>query len=513
MAPAQNLAATPASAGSGPASRAVWQFSLPLIMALLAYIYLLSDPQTALIDGDTYWHIAAGRWILDHGVVPAQDVFSHTMQGRAWTAHEWLSEIILSSVHQMGGWTSLVALTGLAYAATVGLLMRALLRWLEPIYAALFTALAAIMTISHALARPHMLAMPILMLWVIALVVARDENRAPRLWLIPVMTLWANLHGSFTLGIALSAAFAFEALLEAWGDRARVMSTARAWGLFFILSFAAALVTPHGAQGLWFTYEVMVKASFALQLIGEWRSTNFQVFQPLSLWLLAGIALVMHQGLKLPPVRLILLVGLIHLALKHARNIEILGLLGPLVIAAPFGAQWRERRAAKPQLEQADRLLLKLSNPAGPGAILLAAAVVLAVQLWMSTRPMAMSPMITPDAAVRAVEKAGVKGPVLNTYDFGGYLIYSGIAPFIDGRADMYGDEFLKEYVAALDLVESDRFDKLTDKYNISWTLLRPGTPAIALMDHSPRWRRIHADEVAVVHVRLADTTSPTSSR
>ena len=87
------------------------------------------------MDGDTYWHVATGRWILENGVVPTQDPFSHTMRGTAWTAFEWLSQVILAAAHQLGGWTGLVALTALAFAATIALLTRALLRWLEPIYA------------------------------------------------------------------------------------------------------------------------------------------------------------------------------------------------------------------------------------------------------------------------------------------------------------------------------------------------------------------------------------------
>ena len=47
-----------------------------------------------------------------------------------------------------------------------------------------------------------------------------------------------------------------------------------------------------------------------------------------------------------------------------------------------------------------------------------------------------------------------------------------------------------------------DKLDQLVDAYKVSWTLLRPRSAAALHFDRSPRWRRIYADRVAVVHVR-----------
>jgi hypothetical protein len=100
-----------------------------------------------------------------------------------------------------------------------------------------------------------------------------------------------------------------------------------------------------------------------------------------------------------------------------------------------------------------------------------------------------------------------VTGPVLNDYGFGGYLIFAGIPPFIDGRAELYGDEFIKRYVQAM-LLESDELPKLLDQYDIAWTLIAPERPAALLLDHLPGWRRLYADDIAVVHGRT-DPTPP----
>lgn len=493
------------------AGRGAWLFSWPLLVGVSIFLYSLHEAKHILLDGDTYWHIAAGHWIWSNGAIPTTDPFSYTKQGAPWMAHEWLSEIMLAAAHHVGGWLGLVTLTAFAFASTIALMTRALLRRLEPIYALLFAGFAVSMTIGHLLARPHMLAMPLMMVWTIELVRASDANRSPRLWLLPLMTLWANLHGGFTLGLALACAFALEAVVTT--ARNERMAAGQRWGIFLALAVISALLTPHGPKGILFTWQMMTEHSFALEHVGEWRSSNFQVFQPLEVWLLGGLALVLHQGLRLPPIRLLLLIGLLHLALKHVRNIELVGLLAPLFLASPLADQWGQKRRTDQQFEIADRFFARLAQPAGMGAILLSLVIALAAPYWHTrVRPFEPPESITPARALAAVEKAGVKGPVLNSYSTGGYLIYLGIPAFIDGRNDVYGDDFLKEYVEAIGLNKSGGLQKLLDQYRVTWTLLEPDMPAVALLDHLPGWKRLYTDKSAVVHVKTSPGDAATSN-
>ena len=90
---------------------------------------------------------------------------------------------------------------------------------------------------------------------------------------------------------------------------------------------------------------------------------------------------------------------------------------------------------------------------------------------------------------------------VFNGYNFGGPLILAGIKPYIDGRADMYGDAFVLEW---WDIVSGDmpKFDRAVRKYDIRWTLLSPKEPLVKQLDASPQWRRYYSDKVGVIHVR-----------
>jgi len=102
----------------------------------------------------------------------------------------------------------------------------------------------------------------------------------------------------------------------------------------------------------------------------------------------------------------------------------------------------------------------------------------------------------TPAAALAAARQNQIAGPVFNEFNFGGFLIFSGVPTFIDGRADVYGDRFLRRYIRPEDL------PGLLSQYRITWTLLGVQHPHVLLLDHLPGWRRLYADAVAVVHVR-----------
>ena len=107
---------------------------------------------------------------------------------------------------------------------------------------------------------------------------------------------------------------------------------------------------------------------------------------------------------------------------------------------------------------------------------------------------------VTPMTALAKVPPALRAQPVLNGYDFGGYLIFAGVRPYVDGRTDMYGDAFLANY----DSMMSPNRKALTDalaRWHIAWSILPPG-PAAQMMDTLPGWQRLYSDGDAVVHIR-----------
>ena len=90
--------------------------------------------------------------------------------------------------------------------------------------------------------------------------------------------------------------------------------------------------------------------------------------------------------------------------------------------------------------------------------------------------------------------------PVFNSEAFGGYLVFRGVPVFIDGRVEMYGNDFLAAYLAA-ERGDAAALAALLIRYHIGWTLLQAQSPAVAALDRLPGWRRAYADDQAVIHV------------
>jgi hypothetical protein len=473
--------------------------SLPAIVGVVIFIGgMLSTG--VLNDADTYWHVAVGRWILANGAIPTADPFSHSMPGKAWTAHEWLSEIVMFGVYRAAGWNGLQTLVSATFGLTAAYITRFLLRRMEPAHAVAMVAVSAALMFTHFLARPHAMVWPLTAVWIGTLVSAAEARKAPPWWLLGVLVLWANLHASFTLAVGFAGAIAADGIMqhESRGER---IASAKSWAAFLAVCCVCLLANPQGFGALTYAVGVM-RMGTTLAVVNEWQSANFQEFQVLLVWIMLLLALGAMGTLRLSPFRLLFVLGLIYLALKHQRYHALLGLVSPFLIALPLANGLRKYNSA-PQAEGLDRLFGALALPARrSGMAAVALACVMSAVAVARALPSQPSVFTTPESALRAFQATGAKGKVFNAYGFGGYLIFNGVPVFIDGRSDMYGDSLMTSMGDALALRTPDALDSLLSRYDIGWTMLEPKTSAIELLDHMPAWVRMHADSIAVVHVR-----------
>jgi hypothetical protein len=464
--------------------------SLPLCVAAATYALLLLLGARLLNDPDVYWHLAVGRWIVEHRAFPHVDVFSQTMAGAPWIAKEWLSQLLYAGAYAIAGWSGVVILAAAAIAAAFALLARFLLQKLAPLPALTLVGAAFVLAAPHLVARPHALALPVMVAWIGALMNAVDRRQAPPPALLPLMTLWANLHGGFILGLALIAPIGLEAWWNAGAARREI---AIQWIRFALLALIAACITPYGPESIAVTFRILGLGQ-ALSIIGEWQPQDFARFDGFEACLLLALAFALYRGVVLPPVRIAVLLGLLHLALSHARNGEVLGLLGPLFLAQPLarcvGAAGAEAHVAG-------------SHRRGMADAAVVATLAALTWVLAGTGGWAPRAQISPARAVNAI-KAKSAGLIFNDYDFGGYLIHAGLKPFIDGRTELYGEAFTIRHHRAVTLQNVGDFVRLLDEHRIAVTLLNPATPAVGLLDRMNDWQRVYADDVAVVHVRRA---------
>lgn len=454
------------------------------VLAFCAVFALVLFLPAILNDGDTLWQIRAGEWILDHHAVPATDPFSFTAGDRRWFAHEWLAETLMALAWRAGGMPGVMIFAAAATGLTAAILLHHLRRFLPGIYAVLGLTVALANAAPSMLARPHLLAWPCLALWCGGLVKARANRTAPPFLLLPVMLLWVNLHGSFMIGLLLPVALMVEALIE---QPANLRAVLRTWSAFILSALAVGQINPDGLDGLLFPIHLVRMSSLAW--IGEWEPTDFGRVQPLELVILAGLGLGLSGKVRLPPVRLVLFLGLVHGALSHARNEQLLGIAGALILAQPLGLGLARGPA--------DILGVPYRRIAFCAALMAAVAVVarLALPLGAERTGAAFA------AALDEVPVALRTQPVLNEYGLGGQLIFQGIRPFVDSRADLYGDAFLSRY-RLITAPKRDALERALSEYGIVWSIFPSGHQIIPVLDQMPGWRRRVDVNGVVIHVR-----------
>jgi hypothetical protein len=445
---------------------------------LLAGAVVMLRP-SIIPDGDPYWHVALGEWILENKAIPHTDPFSYTATG-PWNALEWLSQIAMGAMYQFAGMAGVQALFGISTAAVGIFLARFLLRIFAPGPAAMVQFFVLANVVEAAQARPQFLALPVIAFWMGELLMARQEHRAPHWAIVPVMVLWANMHGSFILGVVLIAFFAVEALLDK-PKRADVLR----WVALVGVTCLAALATPWGISGPVSAFNLTTMASNVY--LSEWRSSNFDIFKTFEVCLLAALLVCLLRGARIPVLRLVLLLALLHQTLHHQRYTVVFMLLGAMLIAEPL----------------ANALRGHPPNKVATNWFTVAAGLVVFSAFTMvrvATPQVVSDTRLTPVTALARVSGEVMRQPVFNQFELGGFLILSGVRPFIDGRADVYGSDFVTNYFESVS--DGDKLQSTLQRHGVMWAISATGHPLDKAFAVLPGWTLLYRDRYAAVYVR-----------
>jgi hypothetical protein len=457
---------TEARAAPGPG-----KLLLPVLVAVLLLPAALGSSHTVFNDGDVSWHIATGRWILEHAAIPRTDPFSFTWAGKPWVPIEWLAEVIYASAYRLAGYAGVAALVSAALMALNGVVFFNANRWVRPL---LVIVAMDVVLIPMLLARPHVLAWPLLAFWIWLMLRAREQDRAPPIAAAFLMTVWANLHGSFVFGLGLAALFGLEALLSS-ADKGRAF---RQWLIFGVACALAVCINANGVEGalhpLRFTQLEM------LPMIDEWKPSNPKVTPFFFGALAVALAAIVWKRPRLHPVRWAILALFLAGAMYQARHQAMFAIVAAMIL--PEGL-------AKGMPRRLDGDHRAAALVALTGALLLIGARAL-------TPP---DNETNPWGLIASVPQELRGQPVMNDYSFGGPLILHGVRPYVDGRGDMYGDRFILNYAK---IVGGDprAFSDAVHQWNIRWAIApHRDKKMIAMLDRMPGWRRIRQDRVGVV--------------
>lgn len=488
----------------------VWAVALGvLVMAGLAW-KVPSDP-------DLFWHIRAGNDIAALGI-PHVDWYSFTMPNFPWVDHEWLIQLPMALLHRLGGLRLVSIGFALLLLATLTLGLRwSLMRRVEWPWVVLAGTLFAALSWSFLGSRPQMLTYGLLL--GLLGVLSRLRERPAYFWLLPaLLLLWANLHGSFVMGLAVLWTWIGGEVLLRVVPRLRVSTEMSAaplpyaviWKLIAagLLAVAATFANPY-LQGVWVEALRTVGDRELHKNIVEWfspdvRSSLGVLFYGTSVLWIAAVAL-RRTATNLPMLAVTLLVWVA--GLLAIRNAPLFYLLAvpQLVVAL---------RELAPRMLKLVRLWPLLL--VGTALVVVWAAVQVPLKaIWKVDREAyVLEGNNYPVGAARFLaehdELAAAK--TFNSYGWGGYLLLEvpWFKTFIDGRMPSWeqdGVKIMDEYFK-VDRLEPG-WDDVLDTYDVSLVVLPPGHKLVgALMrdgNIAGEYRELFRDERAVILQRVED--------
>ncbi len=472
-------------------------FSFPVFLGALLVAGGFVVARSSLADPDTWWHIQVGDTILRTGAWPTTDPYSFTVSGTPWMAYEWLGEVAMAAAARLGGLRAptvlLVALVG-----TFLLLLYYYAALRSGKSKAAFVACALVLPVAAAFftLRPQLLGYNFLLITLICLEHYR-RGRSWVLWLLPPLFLvWVNTHGTFvfglgTLGLAwLGGQFEFRKgglVAERWtrGQSLRLAAV-------MLLCVLVLPLTPYGTRLAAYPLEMSLSQPVNIANIQEWQPLEFNLFLGkffLGMLLLFFLCYAIQQPrFRVDDVAL-LLFG-VYAACLHLR-FALIFLLFFTPLLAVLLARWvPDYQAAK------DRFALNAAVVA-----LIAAGLVFFFPTNTELRDSVAKRY--PQGAVEYLRAHPVRGPVLNEYGWGGYMIWK-LSPehkvFIDGRADIYEHAgVLSDYLSIVRL-EPEALSLLR-KYRIEACLIQRKAALATLLAALPDWETAYSDETAVLFV------------
>jgi len=478
----------------------------PRGLFLTAAVLLSSVPAiSAIRDPDFWWHLRAGRLIIERRALLGTDPFTFTATTHHWTMHEWLSEVMFALLHSIGGLALIVAI--LCVATWLGLLcifLRSRLR--RPGYLPLGAGVILASIAGYPIWGPRAQMITFALSCLLLLMVDRHLARGGRAvwWLVPIFLVWSNLHSGFIIGLGFLGLMIAGELI---GHRLRAPGTAqprRVRALLWVLAASAAvtMINPNGPLIL--LYPFSTQGSAAQQsIIQEWHSPNFHQWEVMGFefMVVSLIAMVvLNRRMTARDIGLATVTGL--LAFQSVRHIA-------LFVAAATPA-WIEQADMTLQRFGRRRAVRGASTGGGApmvmrlttfGLMMVAVLAAIGVRLAgaLTTREDSRAYAAEyPVCAARWLAGAPIGLRIFNQYGEGGYLANRlsarGDRVFIFGDAALMGDPLLVDYGDVESL--KPRWDRVIRDSGADLILFDVGTPLTSVLEASERWTMVYRDDL-----------------
>jgi len=445
---------------------------------------------------DYFWHLATGRWIVEHRALPATDPFSLGSDPIDWINGEWLFQIVLYLLYRLVGHEGVSLLRALFLAAGFGAIYHWASRIVPPGIAAFLTAIGWLGALHRLNARPETPATFLLVLFLAVLFFT--EGRARLIAATVVTVVWFNIHPSALLAPILASIHQGAELLTSGLKTTREDLTKRV--LLVLGPLLALLVTPHGLSGILAPLHLIGYASEGSFTNIEWVASDPRLFPLLYLAVLSLLLLSLTPlrkiSSKLPVVLIGLFLGI--LAIRYVRNQGLFFAAFPLMAAALI----------RPDISR------RWSRVFGAASVLVLATV-LAGRPWTD---IGVDRSLFPVAATDQLQRSGLRGNVYNPDQFGGFLIwrfYPERRVVTDGRNELHRT-YIPAYGSARE--DSRSWNRLLQTYKLTLAVDEYRGALVPVVDSASgrtvlqpasrtyfphaRWALIAFDDVGLVFAR-----------
>ena len=460
-----------------------------------------------LADGDTGYHIRAGEYILKTLSIPRQDIFSFIDPPLSWTAHEWLSEVIMAVVHRSLGLTGIVIFFSLIISLSYSLFFKILKANNDIISSIFFVLLVLGSSWIHWLARPHIFSLLIMIIWYYLLDEFQYKDKNSLYVLPPIMLLWVNFHGGFLTGFILIGIYLFGNIVKfiTSHDLEKYIYKRKATllGLITIVCLLASLINPFGYHILLFPFK-LVSNKYIMNHISEFLSPNFHDPLLFKYFLLLMFVILALSAVKTNLIELLLILMFTNMSLYSARYIPLFSIIVAPILLRQLGAIYErsDGRLTKFIKKRSDNIS-KIDKSA-KGYIWAVAAIILVVFSANTGKiDYKFDEKTKPVAAVEFLKKEKIAGNMFDNDEFGDYIIYAAwpeYKVFFDGRSDMYGVDMLKEYLKVANIKPG--WNEVLKKYHINWIIFNANSVLSLFLMQRDDWKLIYADEVANIFVK-----------
>ncbi len=481
------------------------QLTIERAATIILFALLFALAARIPTDTDTWWHIRSGEYTLTRGMIYA-DPFSFTKAGEAWINHSWGAQLILYAVWQVAGNFGLAIYT--AALATGGMWfvyrMSSGNVYLKAFAVVMGAATAAVFWSP----RPQMLSF-LLSTVILYLLYLHKREKTDRLWYVPViMGLWGNLHAGFSIGfILLFGSIAGEIagnIFNPKGEFVVPWKGIRKMVLVTVVSIAAIVINPYGLNMLAVPFQT-VSIGALQNFIQEWNSPNFHERQtwPFVFLLLGLLGAVGASKKRLDWTDFILSAGTAFMGLLAGRNLAVFAVVATPVLTHHLHDVLTERgwvirpvRQVTPRMARLNGLLV--------GLVVIGALLKVLLVLNTKTVDEAQRQFLPVEAAAY-LKSANLTGPMFNTYNWGGYLMFAlpDTPVFVDGRTDLYGDQFLTEDYRQI-ATGAPGWQEGLERYGVQWVIMEKDSGLARSLSESAEWKLDYEDDLAVIYTREA---------